>query len=42
MYKHFFKRIIDFTLSLIGFIIISPIFIVNFHYTAMNKLKKVK
>lgn len=28
MYKHFFKRIIDFTLSLIGFIIISPIFIV--------------
>ena len=28
MYKHFFKRIIDFTLSLIGFLIISPIFIV--------------
>src|SRR5690554_6243524 len=28
MYKHFFKRLIDFTLSLIGFIIISPIFIV--------------
>ncbi len=28
MYKHFFKRIIDFILSLIGFIIISPIFIV--------------
>mgnify|MGYP000848132017 CR=1 FL=1 len=28
MYKHFFKRIIDFSLSLIGFIIISPIFIV--------------
>lgn len=28
MYKHFFKRIIDFTLSFIGFIIISPIFIV--------------
>ena len=28
MYKHFFKRFIDFTLSLIGFIIISPIFIV--------------
>ncbi len=28
MYKHFFKRIIDFTLSLIGFVIISPIFIV--------------
>jgi undecaprenyl phosphate N,N'-diacetylbacillosamine 1-phosphate transferase len=28
MYKHFFKRIIDFTLSLIGFIIISPIFII--------------
>ena len=28
MYKNFFKRLIDFTLSLIGFIIISPIFIV--------------
>jgi lipopolysaccharide/colanic/teichoic acid biosynthesis glycosyltransferase len=28
MYSNFFKRIIDFTLSLIGFIIISPIFIV--------------
>src|SRR5690554_3447877 len=28
MYKHFFKRIIDFTLSFIGFIIISPIFII--------------
>ena len=28
MYKNFFKRIIDFTLSFIGFIIISPIFVV--------------
>ena len=28
MYKHFFKHIIDFTLSLIGFIIISPVFII--------------
>src|SRR5690554_2665535 len=28
MYKNFFKRFIDFTLSLIGFLIISPIFIV--------------
>lgn len=28
MYKNFFKRIIDFTLSLIGFIIISPIFLI--------------
>lgn len=28
MYKHFFKRLIDFTLSLTGFIIISPIFII--------------
>ena len=28
MYKHFFKRFLDFTLSLIGFIIISPIFII--------------
>ena len=27
MYRHFFKRIIDFFLSLIGFIIISPIFL---------------
>lgn len=27
MYKDFFKRILDFTLSLIGFIIISPIFL---------------
>lgn len=27
MYKHFFKRLIDFTLSLIGFIIISPVFV---------------
>ena len=26
MYKHFFKRTLDFTLSLIGFIIISPVF----------------
>ena len=28
MYKHFFKRFIDFALSLIGFIIISPVFII--------------
>jgi lipopolysaccharide/colanic/teichoic acid biosynthesis glycosyltransferase len=27
MYIHFFKRIIDFTLSLLGFIIISPVFL---------------
>ena len=27
MYKNFFKRLIDFTLSLFGFIIISPIFV---------------
>jgi len=27
MYKHLFKRIIDFTLSLVGFIIISPVFL---------------
>jgi undecaprenyl phosphate N,N'-diacetylbacillosamine 1-phosphate transferase len=27
MYQLFFKRLIDFTLSLIGFIVISPIFI---------------
>ena len=28
MYKHFFKRLFDFTVTLIGFIIISPIFLV--------------
>lgn len=28
MYKHFFKRLFDFLLSLIGFIVISPIFII--------------
>src|SRR5690554_5552432 len=28
MYKHFFKRLFDLTLSLFGFIIISPIFII--------------
>lgn len=28
MYKHFFKRVIDFTITLIGFISISPIFLV--------------
>ena len=38
MYKHFFKRFIDFTLSLIGFIIISPIFIVLWTWlTITNK-----
>lgn len=38
MYKHFFKRLIDFTLSLIGFIIISPIFIVVWIWlTIVNK-----
>ena len=26
MYRHFFKRPLDFTLSLIGFIVISPVF----------------
>lgn len=28
MYKHFFKRVIDFTITLVGFILISPIFLV--------------
>lgn len=28
MYKHFFKRVIDFTITLVGFILISPIFFV--------------
>jgi len=28
MYKNFFKRLIDFTLSFIGFLIISPVFII--------------
>ena len=27
MYRHFFKRVLDFTLSLFGFIIISPVFL---------------
>ena len=27
MYRHFFKRALDFTLSLLGFIIISPVFL---------------
>lgn len=27
MYKHFFKRVIDFTITLVGFILISPIFL---------------
>ena len=27
MYKNFFKRVFDFTLSLIGLIIISPVFL---------------
>ncbi|MGI6047334.1 MAG: sugar transferase [Petrimonas sp.] len=27
MYRHFFKRIIDFTLALIGFLLISPLFL---------------
>ena len=27
MYKHFFKHIIDFTLSLIGLLVLSPIFL---------------
>ena len=38
MYKNFFKRLIDFTLSFIGFIIISPIFIVVWVWlTVVNK-----
>ncbi len=28
MYKHFFKRVMDFTITLVGFILISPIFLV--------------
>lgn len=28
MYKHFLKRVIDFILSLIGFIVLSPVFII--------------
>ena len=35
MYKHFFKRLIDFTLSLFGFIIISPIFFVVWIWLSM-------
>ncbi|CEA15270.1 hypothetical protein ING2E5B_0503 [Fermentimonas caenicola] len=38
MYKHLFKRIIDFSLSLIGFVIISPIFIIVWIWlTVVNK-----
>jgi lipopolysaccharide/colanic/teichoic acid biosynthesis glycosyltransferase len=38
MYRHFFKRILDFTLSLLGFIIISPVFIVAWIWlTIANK-----
>ena len=35
MYSNFFKRIIDFTLSLFGFIIISPIFFVVWIWLSM-------
>lgn len=28
MYKHFFKRLIDFVLSFVGFILLSPVFVV--------------
>ena len=28
MYKHFFKRIIDFVLSLVGIVVLSPLFVV--------------
>jgi lipopolysaccharide/colanic/teichoic acid biosynthesis glycosyltransferase len=28
MYKHFFKRFLNFTLSLIGLVVISPLFLV--------------
>lgn len=28
MYKNFFKRILDFTLALIGLILVSPVFVV--------------
>ena len=38
MYKYFFKRLFDFNLSLIGFIIISPVFIVIWiWFTIANK-----
>ncbi|MDU1905718.1 MAG: sugar transferase [Dysgonomonas sp.] len=39
MYKHFFKRFLDFTLSLIGFIILSPIFVLvsSFLFVANNR-----
>src|SRR5690554_651182 len=35
MYKHFFKRLFDFLLSLIGFIIISPIFVILWIWLAI-------
>lgn len=38
MYRHFLKRILDFTLSLVGFILISPFFLVLwFLLTLANK-----
>lgn len=35
MYKHFFKRIIDFTFSFLGFIIISPFFLFIWIYLSI-------
>ncbi len=38
MYKHFFKRLFDFILALIGFIVISPIFVIVWIWlTVANK-----
>jgi len=35
MYTHFFKRLLDFLLSFIGFIVISPIFVVLWIWLAI-------
>lgn len=35
MYKHFFKRIIDFTLSLLGLVVLSPVFLLLWLFLAI-------
>lgn len=35
MYKHFFKRIIDFTLSLLGLLLLSPVFLILWLWLAI-------
>ena len=35
MYKHFFKRIIDFSLSLLGLLLLSPVFLILWMWLAI-------